>query len=287
MAERAPDPFFTVLEDINQRPEPFQKTTTRELWTDPFLAERMLEKHLDPEIDAASRKTAFIEQSVTWMRTRFRIDSRATVLDLGCGPGLYTHRLAAAGARVTGVDFSEHSLGYARARAAEARLAIDYVHHDYLTYETEATFSLVMMIMCDFSVLNPGQRARLLQKIHGLLRPGGHFLFDAYSLAAYASRQEDASYARDQLDGFWAPNNYYGFLNTFKYDDRHVVLDKYTILEKDRTRTIYNWLQYFDPDALCQELTRSGFTVQALHGDVAGAPFQADGHEFAIIAAKA
>lgn len=287
MADRAANALFTVLEDINRRPEPFQITTTRELWTDPFLAERMLEMHLDPDIEAASRKTAFIERSVAWMRTRFGIDADTAVLDLGCGPGLYTHRLAAAGARVTGIDFSERSLDHARAQAAAARLAIDYVHQDYLEYETGATFSLVMMIMCDFSVLSPAQRARLLENVRGLLRPGGHFLFDAYSLAAYAARREDATYARDQLDGFWAPDGYYGFCTTCKYDDRQVILDKYTIIEKDRTRTIYNWLQYFDPSALCRELTQGGFTVEALHGDVAGAPFRADGQEFAVIAAKA
>jgi len=286
MADRADNALFTILEDINRRPEPFQITTTRELWTDPFLAERMLEKHLDPDIDAASRKTAFIERSVNWIRTRFQIDSRTTILDLGCGPGLYTHRLAAAGARVTGIDFSEHSLGYARDQAAAARLDIDYIHQDYLEYETQATFGLVMMIMCDFSVLNPAQRARLLRKIHGQLRPGGHFLFDAYSLAAYASRREGASYARDQLDGFWAPNSYYGFCNTCKYDAQHVILDKYTIIEREQIRTIYNWLQYFDPEALCCELTQHGFVVETLHGDVAGAPFDAAGPEFTIIAAK-
>lgn len=39
-------------------------------------------------------------------------------------------------------------------------------------------------------------------------------------------------------------------MNIFKYDDAKVVLDKYTIVEENRTCEVYNWLQYFDPERL-------------------------------------
>ena len=83
-----------------------------------------------------------------------------------------------------------------------------------------------------------------------MLIPGGSVLLDAYSLTAFEERQEASTYEANQLNGFWSSNKYYGFLNTFKYDREKVVLDKYTIIEADRTRTIYNWLQYFSHNAL-------------------------------------
>lgn len=87
-------------------------------------------------------------------------------------------------------------------------------------------------------------------------------------------------------DGFWSPNKYYGFLNTFKYEKENVVLDKYTIAESDRLRTVYNWLQYFDPDEINIEFIESGFKVDEFYSDVSGSIFGAKAGEFAVVARK-
>ena len=64
------------------------------------------------------------------------------------------------------------------------------------------------------------------------------------------------------------------------------MLDKYTIIEPERTRTIYNWLQSFSHDALKKEFEDCGFTVENLYSDVAGSTFDAKSKEFAIVARK-
>ena len=114
------------------------------------------------------------------------------ICDFGCGPGLYTSRLARHGAQVTGVDFSPRSLRYAREQAEKEDLAIRYVHQNYLEFETEVRFDLVTMITCDFCALNPAQRAQMLDKWCRLLEPGGHVLLDAYLHAALEGREETA-----------------------------------------------------------------------------------------------
>ncbi len=99
-------------------------------------------------------------------------------------------------------------------------------------------------------------------------------------------RQEAANYQANLLDGFWSPNRYYGFLNTFKYEEDLVVLDKYTIIEALRTRTIYNWLQYFSPTMLEKEFADCGFTIETLYSDVAGSAFESASTEVAVVAKK-
>ncbi|MCP5115997.1 MAG: class I SAM-dependent methyltransferase, partial [bacterium] len=79
---------------------------------------------------------------------------------------------------------------------------------------------------------------------------------------------------------------YYGFLNTFKYDDEKVILDKYTIVEAGRTRTVYNWLQYFSPEVVQKEFEEAGFTVQSKYADVAGSTFDDTASEFAVVGRK-
>jgi hypothetical protein len=109
-------------------------------------------------------------------------------------------------------------------------------------------------------------------------------IVDSYSLSAFEQRQEAATYELNQLNGFWSPSRYYGFLNTFKYDEKKVVLDKYTIIEPERTRQMYNWLQYFAPEDLEKEFVKAGFWVKGIYSDVAGNPYNSKSSEFAVIA---
>ncbi len=277
---------FTVLEEINARPAVWSAYTAADLWTDPHISMQMLTYHLNDAVDLSSRRTEFIEQSVAFIVDRFGLREGMSVADFGCGPGLYTTRLATSGATVTGIDFSEGSLRYARDLATREGVTVDHVHADYLEYETAAKFDLITMIMCDFAVLDPVRRRNLLTKFHSLLEPGGAVLLDVGSRSAYAEREEAVIYAPGLMSGFWSAAPYFGFLNTFKYDAEHVVLDKYTIVEAERTRTIFNWFQYFDPEALAQEFSAAGFEVEAILGDVAGADYDPAGAELAVIARR-
>lgn len=278
--------MFWELEEINRRPEVFSEYTAEALWTDEHTSERMLAYHLNSEIDVSSRKAAFIDRSVEWIVSQFGVEAGVKVADFGCGPGLYASRLAAKGAEVTGIDFSRRSLQYAQEFAAQEGLAIQYVHRNYLMFETDERFDLILMIMCDFCALSPLQRKEMLVKYHTILKPGGAVLVDVYSLKAFEQREETARYEENLLDGFWSPNRYFGFLNTFKYLQEKVVLDKYTIVEADRIRTVYNWLQHFSPEGLMKEFSECGFRVVELISDVAGVPYDGEKLEFAFAARK-
>ncbi len=277
---------FKILEQINSRPEPFEFYTAAELWNDKHTSEQMLFYHLNEDIDLSSRRGEFIDQSVEWLRSHFNVNTGTRIADFGCGPGLYAKRLATFGASVTGIDFSEHSVQHARNEAEKLGLTIDYVNQNYLDFHTEESFDVIMMIMCDFCALSPSQRKTMLTKFHTLLKPGGSVLLDIYSLKAFSQREEGHSYETNLLNGFWSADKYYGFLNTFKYPNAKVVLDKYTIVESKRTRTVYNWLQYFSPESLQGEFEEAGFIQHKLYGNVAGAPFDETASEFAIVARK-
>lgn len=278
--------MFRQLEEIYSRPEPFEFYTAADLWTDEYTSEQMLAYHLNTDIDVSSRRGEFIEQSAEWIRSQLNVGAGSRVADFGCGPGLYTSRLAQFGASVTGIDFSARSIEHARGVAAQSGLNIEYVNQDYLKFETKDRFDIILMIMCDFCALSPSQRMAMLTKFHSLLSPGGSVLLDVYSLNAFNQREEAASYGVNLLNGFWSAEKYYGFLNTFKYDDEKVVLDKYTIVEAERTRTVYNWLQYFSSESLRSEFEEAGFAQHELYSDVAGTPFDEAAYEFAIIGKK-
>jgi hypothetical protein len=126
----------------------------------------------------------------------------------------------------------------------------------------------------------------MLSKFHSLLKPGGSVLLDVYSLNSYNTKEESATYELNQLNGFWSPEDYYCFVNTFKYEKEKVTLDKYTIIEESRTHIVYNWLQYFSKDSLEKEFEDNGFKVKEIYSDVAGRNFSPDSTEIAIVAMR-
>ena len=278
--------MFKELKEINSRPTPFQFYTAEELWTNEHTSKQMLEYHLNESIDASSRNKRFIERSVEWIVSRFEVDKNSEIADFGCGPGLYTNMLAERGAIVTGIDFSENSLKYAKQIAAEKGVKANYILTNYLEFETANSFDLITMIMCDFCVLNSEQRKNILSKFYSLLKPGGSVLLDVYSLNTFNQREESATYELNQLNGFWSPENYYCFVNTFKYEKEKVILDKYTIIEESRKRLVYNWLQYFSEESLRKEFEENGFKVEEIYSDVAAKAFGPESGEMAIVAVK-
>lgn len=278
--------LYEELEKVNLRPKPFEFYTARDLWSDEHTSKQMLSFHLNENIDVSSRNGKFIQRSVDWIISRFGLSTGSSVADFGCGPGLYAKRLAERHNKVTGIDFSKRSIQYAVSAAEQLGLEINYVHRNYLEFETEDRFDLIIMIMCDFCALSPAQREVMLQKFSALLKPSGRVLLDVYSLASYAQREEAAGYELNQQNGFWSPNRYFGFSNTFKYEDEKVVLDKYTIVEPSRTRTVYNWLQYFSTQAIKTEFSNAGLAVTDIYSDVSGKPFDPQSTEFAVVAER-
>ena len=278
--------MFEELENINTCPKPFEFYTANDLWADEHTSKQMLAFHLNESIDVSSRNAEFINRSIEWIASHFNVGAGTKIADFGCGPGLYATRLAQRQADVTGIDFSKRSIHYAQEVATREGLSIHYVNQNYLEFETDDRFHLILMIMCDFCALSPTQRKRMLSKFHTILEPSGSVLLDVYSLTAFGQREEAATYEANLLDGFWSPNRYFGFLNTFKYESENVALDKYTIVETDRTRTVYNWLQYFSPEELEREIVECGFTVDGFYSDVAGSPFDSEANEFAVVGKK-
>lgn len=278
--------MFKKLADINNKPELYQQYSAPVLWNDPHISSRMLEFHLNPDTEPASRKAVFIEKSARWIAEYFGLGDGKRVCDFGCGPGLYTSRLAAAGAGVTGIDFSSRSIAYARESASAHHLDINYIKQNYLEFAVPDNFDLVTLIYCDYCALSPAQRCRLLSVWRKCLKDGGQILLDVFSLSAYEGRAESAAYGHRLMDGFWSDHDYFGFVNTFKYPLEKVVLDKYTIIGADREWQVFNWLKYFSAAELKDELAENGFEVTGVFSDVAGKVYCETSPEIAVVARK-
>lgn len=148
-------------------------------WDDPAFSQRMLENHLSQDHDWASRRQNVIEQQVAWIARQ--IPAGARILDLGCGPGFYTRRLAERGFRCTGVDFSPASIEWARQQAQNAGLKIDYIHQDIRTYNPELPFDFIMMTFGELNVFSATDAQTLIRRCARWLVPGGRLLAEVHT----------------------------------------------------------------------------------------------------------
>ena len=277
--------MYSVLKEQNTKPPLFSRYTAAELWTEPHVAGQMLTHHLDPDAELASRSRAFIERSVQWLSESFHLGQGRRVLDLGCGPGLYTMPLAQLGCEVTGVDFSAFSLEHAKEAAQNAVVEVDYREANYLELTLESSYDLILLIFGDFCPLSPTQRAHLLSNISTWLAPGGKFVFDVTSLAHFHTVEEESGYTWVPDGGFWAPGPHFVFNNRFTYPDEEAYLDRYSILEAHGRREIFNWIQCFTPESLTLELEEAGFRLETCIGNLAGNPYDPEATFFGAVAA--
>lgn len=246
----------------------------------------MLKAHLDPTTDAASRRPERIDAEVEWLVSRLGLRERDRVLDLGCGPGLYCTRLAQHGLEVTGVDYSETSIAYARAAAVEQGLSITYRIQDYLTLDDQDEYTAVFLIYGDFCVLSDEHRAILLERIRQALRPGGYFVFDAMTPAAF-HREEPRHEWEVRTGGFWRPAPHLLLTSTFLFPDELVVLRQYGVMEEESDLSVYRvWSRYYSPETITDALELHGFVVEEVTGDLTGTQYSPDSEWFGIIAQK-
>lgn len=153
-------------------------------WDDPDFSRRMLAEHLSQEHDRASRRADIIGAHADFVHRRLP-QAPARVLDLACGPGLYTHLLAERGHDCTGVDFSPASIDYARKRAQEAGFAVNYRLADIRTHAPEAeAFDCVLLTFGECNVFAEAEAEALLGMCAGALRPGGFLLLEGHRFDA-------------------------------------------------------------------------------------------------------
>lgn len=277
-----PITMYELLSDIAIRPKPFSRYTVKELWTRPHLAEQMLGFHLSQETDLASRRLDHIERAVAWIDAQLELSGKA-VCDLGCGPGLYTHRFALKGAEATGVDISALSLDYAKRQDTR----ITYIKADYLSDDLPSGFDVITLIYTDFCVLSPTQRKNLLGRMREMLNPGGHIVFDVAGIGSFAGKEEVTIIQNRLMNGFWAPGEYVGIQRTFIYPREYLSLDRYLIVEPDATWQIYNWFQHFTPESIEFELQDKGFEIDRMVGDLCGAQLEPESELIGVIAHSA
>jgi SAM-dependent methyltransferase len=105
-------------------------------------------------------------------------DARS-VLDVPCGDGRMTIRLAAAGLDAIGIDVAPEEVEHARAAGSPARFEVG----DLKALPDVGRVDAVLSWGNSFGYLSPPDTARSLANLHRVLRPGGRLVLESLTIA--------------------------------------------------------------------------------------------------------
>lgn len=271
-----------LLNYMKQKPDLYEASFSA-FWNDEHISKFMLEAHLNPDFGGASRKYGYIQQSVNWIAEYCKDGNGKKLLDLGCGPGIYADLLTDRGFCVTGIDFSERSIKYAKQHAADSHKTIKYCYQNYLEMDYTNEFDVIILIYCDFGVLPPKDRNLLLKKIHQALKTNGILILDGFTALNHFSEKETIEY---QGHGFWSEYAYVAIHRNFIYKDTDNTLEQHVIVTKDDCACYNIWNQLYSKETLENEIRTAGFSDTDYFDNVLGEVFTGQESTICVVAKK-
>lgn len=138
-----------------------------------------------------------------------RID-KGIILELGCGTGSMTRRLAADGYDMIGIDYSEEMLAIARENEDD-NSGILYLCQDMREFELYGTVAAVFCVCGTMNYITSEEdMLKVFRLVNNYLDPEGIFIFDLDTPYEYREVLGDNTIAENRVDGaFIWENSYY------------------------------------------------------------------------------
>ncbi len=141
------------------------------------------------------------EERLRWDALQRLVKPRAgwDVLDIGCGVGTWSRRLAAQGARVVGADFSAEMI-----KMATPAKGVEFMVGSAQDLDLpDGRFDLVLSVTVLQHITTEGELPRALANIHRMLKPGGRFFLLEYSPNRPPAQDPRASHMRYRARDEW------------------------------------------------------------------------------------
>ncbi|HJB92178.1 MAG TPA: methyltransferase domain-containing protein [Candidatus Eisenbergiella merdigallinarum] len=204
------------------------------------------------------------------------------VLDLGCGTGNMTERLARAGYDMIGVDLSARMLDIALKKREKSGLDILYLQQDMREFELYGTVRAVVCL-CDSLnyLLEEDELRETFRLVNNYLDPGGLFLFDFNTVYKYETVIGDSTIAENRDDCSFIWENYYDGESGLNEYDLTIFLREEGELFRRFTETHVQ--RGYTLDAIRRLAEEAGLIwVDALDADTGGRPAEESERIFAV-----
>jgi SAM-dependent methyltransferase len=265
---------FDALRPFKSRPEEFEPRDTLPWATHAinFVNTRSDEGFV------GLRTFADADAYTDWIMDNLGLPAGARALDIGCGPGLYSNRLAARGCEVVGIDIAQDFLDYAAAEAAEHGWPARYENVSLFAMPYENEFDLVLLLQSIVNRVTPQELDQIMGDIWRTLKPGGHFICEfMVSSEPFRSGGETVEESVSLVGRSpWSEQPHVWMVRELMFPESAEWVTHHLILRPEVGRPEEFWSRFtmHEVAALRQKLIDYGFVVEEIFGQDLGRPLE-------------
>jgi ubiquinone/menaquinone biosynthesis C-methylase UbiE len=197
-----------------------------------------------------------------------------SVLDVPCGFGRISNVLSQKVMNVTGIEFNKHVLDFAKQKAKESKLNINYVEGDMRNFSYRNKFDAVICWFGSFGYFSDEDNEKFIKAAARSLKKGGRFLIDTHTLETIIPIFQPVS------------KNRYGKMPL--KEERHLNLEtsridvKWTLGKESQSSSI----RLYGYKELKDLLSHNGFGKFKAYGSIEGEKFEFGSRRLILVSEK-
>lgn len=155
------------------------------------------------------------------------------ILELACGTGNITNRLAVRGYEITGIDISSEMLTFAKNKAIDLGVNISYINQNMKELDYSDEVDCVLCLCDGFNyILEETDLISIFSKIYSILKDNGIFIFDISSYYKISKILGNNTYAENFEDVSYIWENYFNDETNISELDLTLFLRKNELFER-------------------------------------------------------
>ena len=229
-----------------------------------FYSESLTDERTDAEVSALVKL--------------LELDSPKKILDLACGFGRHSNRLAALGHTMTGIDITPGFLEIARQDAIQRNVEVQYQQGDMRSISFEDEFDYVMLLFTAFGYFSDEENLKVMINAGKALKPGGLLIFDTPNRDAFLKDMRPFFVVEKEGNVMIDRLSFDGLQGRF-YNKRIVFRDG---ARKDKPF----FVRLYNPNELQTLFDQTGMELYHIYGGWDAKEFSSDSHRMVVIARK-
>jgi SAM-dependent methyltransferase len=218
------------------------------------------------------------EKQIEFLVKELELHRPMDILDLACGHGRHSNRLAELGQRVVGIDIMQGFLDIAKTEADKKNITVGYQQGDMREITFSEKFDIALLLYTSLGYFEDDQNFKVLKNVYQALRHGGKFCFDSHN--------------RDTTIKHLRPYNVLEKGNDLMIDRCEFdsstgrLYNKRIVIRNGKRKDKPFFVRFYNPTEITQLLEKAGFDKIKMYADWDGNPFKSDSRGMIIVAQK-